>query len=41
MSEDDDLSKELGIKVIIYMETLERVSILRDLRLGVFDVLVK
>ena len=44
MSEDlTTYLKELGIKVNYLhseVETLERVSILRDLRLGVFDVLV-
>jgi len=44
MSEDLTIYlKELGIKVNYLhseVETLERVSILRDLRLGVFDVLV-
>jgi excinuclease ABC subunit B len=44
MSEDlTDYLKELGIKVSYLhseVETLERVSILRDLRMGVFDVLV-
>ena len=44
MSEDlTEYLKELGIKVQYLhseVETLERVGILRDLRLGVFDVLV-
>jgi excinuclease ABC subunit B len=44
MSEDlAEYIKELGIKVRYLhseVETLERVGILRDLRLGVFDVLV-
>jgi excinuclease ABC subunit B len=44
MSEDlSDYIMELGIKVQYLhseVETLERVSILRDLRMGVFDVLV-
>ncbi|PKN91684.1 MAG: excinuclease ABC subunit B [Chloroflexi bacterium HGW-Chloroflexi-6] len=44
MSEDlAEYLKELGIKVHYLhseVETLERISILRDLRLGVFDVLV-
>src|SRR5258707_15061245 len=44
MSEDlSEYIKELGIKVQYLhseVETLERVAILRDLRLGVFDVLV-
>ncbi|MBA4383480.1 MAG: excinuclease ABC subunit B [Anaerolinea sp.] len=44
MSEDlTDYLKELGIKVSYLhseVETLERVGILRDLRMGVFDVLV-
>jgi len=44
MAEDlSDYLKELGLKVNYLhseVETLERVSILRDLRMGVFDVLV-
>ncbi len=44
MSEDlTDYLKELGVKVSYLhseVETLERVGILRDLRMGVFDVLV-
>ncbi len=44
MSEDlTDYLKELGIKVHYLhseVETLERISILRDLRLGVYDVIV-
>ncbi len=44
MSEDlTDYLKELGVKVQYLhseVDTLERVAILRDLRLGVFDVLV-
>ena len=44
MSEDlSEYMQELGIKVHYLhseVETLERISILRDLRLGVFDVLV-
>ncbi|MDX9991241.1 MAG: excinuclease ABC subunit UvrB [Anaerolineales bacterium] len=44
MSEDlSEYLKELGIKVHYLhseVETLERISILRDLRLGVFDVIV-
>ena len=44
MAEDlADHSKELGVKVQYLhseVDTLERVAILRDLRLGVFDVLV-
>ncbi len=44
MSEDlSDYLKELGLKVNYLhseIETLERISILRDLRMGVFDVLV-
>ena len=44
MAEDlADYLKELGVKVQYLhseVDTLERVAILRDLRLGVFDVLV-
>ena len=44
MSEDlADYLKELGIKVHYLhseVETLERIGILRDLRMGIFDVLV-
>jgi excinuclease ABC subunit B len=41
MAEDlSDYLLEMGIKVHSEVETLERISILRDLRMGVFDVIV-